>query len=194
MGNFTSRSESNTQYQKLEDEIKNLKDEVNKKADLNGDGIVTKKELEQFSIVQTHAIRKQEEEIVQLKQELKNKDNEINNWKLSYEEVSKKHQMLIDYQNALDEQKQDPEKLNSKISKSAVDEFVKDLLSDPNINIRMMPDSIESKIYANTILITLSSLQKIFNNVNLDVMGHELKIQMKPTIDSQILDMKKNDE
>jgi len=105
--------------------------------------------------------------------------NKINTLQNTYDELFKKHQMYIDKvqqtDNVVDNSSQ---KIH--VSQTAIEKYVDDLLSDPNINIYYLPDSIEKPIYVNTMKMLLSILQKSLNHINIDVVGHELKFHIEP--------------
>ena len=68
------------------------------------------------------------------------------------------------------------------IDDKKIKDIVKNLLLNKNINIGLLPDKIESKLYENIIKIILSILQETLNNTKVELLGHEIKMNLKPTI------------
>jgi hypothetical protein len=54
----------------------------------------------------------------------------------------------------------------------------------------MLPDSIEKPLYTNTLKIILSIVQKMFNHTSLDIIGHQVTMQMEPTEETLDKDQK----
>lgn len=174
-------------YQILQDRLSRLESA----ADLNKDGFVTKKELDEYisrqladkdaelSSLRIDKMRLQEK----LDQERKN----VIKWKQAYDDLHKRHE---DYLQMLANKENDASAspASQHISNQAIGRFVDELLEDPNINIYMLPDSIEKPLYVNFLKIFLSLLQKILHNTNLDLIGHEFKVNMRPTLETQLLD------
>jgi hypothetical protein len=61
-----------------------------------------------------------------------------------------------------------------------VDKFVTQLLEDPNVNVYGLPDSVESAMYRNTIRLMLGAMEKVFENVQIEFIGHKINIVMQP--------------
>ena len=66
------------------------------------------------------------------------------------------------------------------ISTQSIDKFVDDLIADPNVNIYLIPDRVEKTMYTNTLKMFFSILQKTFNNISVDIIGHEFKMSVVP--------------
>lgn len=175
MGNYFSQQEH--RLQRLEQAI-----------DSNGDGIVTKTELQgylknrdsELAMLQTEkaVLQKQILKMEELHEiALENSEKETVKWHNAYVSLQEKFIKLEAEKNT---------NKPSVICNGAVDDFVDELLKDPNINIYLLPDSIERKVYSNTLKIILSTLQKMFNNTNLDIIGHQLKLSLQPTLESKI--------
>ena len=128
--------------------------------DTNHDGVVTRKEMEAY--INTQLVEK-DEKMIQLREE--------------YDDLFKKHSQLLEQvarNNSVDVAKQ------SNISGEAIQKFVDELLADPNVNIYGFPDKIESALYRNIIRMVLGALEKLFNNVNIDFIGHKITVAMVP--------------
>ena len=99
--------------------------------------------------------------------------------KLSETDILKKNNQELTEKNKLLE-----EKLNSyenptfKLDNKKINEIVEGLLSNKNINVGLLPDSIESKLYENVIKIVLSILQETLKNAKIDLLGHEIKMSL----------------
>jgi F0F1-type ATP synthase assembly protein I len=60
--------------------------------------------------------------------------------------------------------------------------LVQQVLKDPNINIRVLPDQIERKLYETTVRLTLNAIYKIFQELNGKpiFLGYQLQLQQYP--------------
>lgn len=74
----------------------------------------------------------------------------------------------------------------SELSQKRIDEFVEELLKNENINIDYLPDFVERQIYRNTINITFKLLNKLFNTTSIKFMGHKLKLDIEPLVESEV--------
>jgi hypothetical protein len=106
-----------------------------------------------------------------------------NVWKDRYEAVCNKYDRLI-AQKTLGEAVGSTH--TSQISDEAVDKFVKQLLDDPNINIRLLPDIIESGLYTNMLKFLLHLMAHTSNTAGITVLGHKIRIIIEPDTKSQI--------
>jgi len=68
----------------------------------------------------------------------------------------------------------------SQVSSEAIDSYVNSLLKDPKKNIPWVPDSIEYKVHSMISKALLESLAKICDHVSVEVMGHEISLQVHP--------------
>lgn len=66
------------------------------------------------------------------------------------------------------------------ISNSNIESFVDDVLADPSVNISLLPDAIERPLYTNLIKIVLNVLQKTLAGIKLDLVNHELSLEINP--------------
>ena len=109
--------------------------------------------------------------------QLLEKDKEIIYLREAYDDLFKKHSQVLEQvarNNTLDTAKQ------SNISGEAVQKFVDKLLADPNVNIYGFPDKIEAALYRNVIRMILGAMEKLFNNVSVDFIGHKITMSMVP--------------
>lgn len=96
------------------------------------------------------------------------------------------------------------------VSKENIDTLVEDILEDPSINIKLIPDVIESQIYKSTIILTLNLIYRLIGWIHgKRLLGHEFvisrtklpvysermervrqraKIQMKDNLDEELLE------
>jgi hypothetical protein len=61
------------------------------------------------------------------------------------------------------------------ISRVRVEKFVDELLSDPDVNIALVPDSIEKPLYVNAVLIMLHLLQHTLEKSQVVLLDHVIK-------------------
>jgi len=197
MGNLLCTASSDELgYNNLQERIHRLEEA----ADLNNDGLVTKEELQVYTANQ---LELKDSEIMVLRTEKARLMNDL-------AELARVKDKLVDtaraeavkWKDAHDRLQrvlaQDLREASAErdtvISNQAIERFVEELLNDPNINIRVLPDGIERPLYANFLKITLSILQKLFNNSNIDLIGHEFKVQVQPTLETQLMDTADNNE
>lgn len=65
------------------------------------------------------------------------------------------------------------------ISKHNIELFVDNMLKDPDINIGVLPDVIERKIYINMFKIMLGILDNLLDSTKIEFMGHEIAFDLK---------------
>lgn len=196
MGNTFSNNSESRDLNTLQSRI----DKLELAADLDGDGLVTKKELKEYAakelelkdseilLLRTEKTRL-EKQVADLKVKAYNAqqqaDKELDRLQSAYDTLHMRHEQYLEMI-----AKDTTQDTASNISTKAIDRFVDELLADPNINIYMLPDTIEKPLYANTLKIMLSVVQKMFNNTNLDIIGHEFKMNMQPTLETRLEDTK----
>ena len=61
-----------------------------------------------------------------------------------------------------------------------IQDIVKQLLKNKNINVGLLPDAIEGKLYENMIKIVLAILQDTLKETKIDLLGHQIKISLIP--------------
>ena len=69
---------------------------------------------------------------------------------------------------------------NSTVSLEVVDEIVEEMLSDPNSNLPFVPDFVERQMLQKAVLYMLSALAKAVDSSNVETMGHEVVMSMRP--------------
>lgn len=146
--------------------------QANSRADTNGDGVVSRKEMESYLSSQ---LQVREDELLRLRNELERVQNE-------YEALSKKHSKLIsDLSNDSVADSNDLSIVKSKVSDEAIESFVQSLIDDPNVNIHGFPDRIEKAMYKRLTKMALVSLEKTIDNVSFEMIGHKVQLVMRPT-------------
>lgn len=135
-------------------------------ADLNNDGIVTRDEMETYMATQ---LKMREDELIRL-------NHEKDELKKQYDELYKKHEEML---NEIREGRGELIPVST-VSNIAVEKFVEQLLADPNVNVYGLPDAVESAVYRNTIRLMLGAMEKVFENVQIEFIGHKINIVMQP--------------
>ena len=64
------------------------------------------------------------------------------------------------------------------ISKVNVEALVDKMLANVDINIRLLPDSIERKIYTNVITGIMATVDEVLSTVTLNIAGKKLKLDL----------------
>lgn len=62
------------------------------------------------------------------------------------------------------------------LSKDEIKHFVESLLTNDNVNIKYLPDSVERNLYVNVFTILMEILKETLTGVKIDMMGHKLKL------------------
>lgn len=84
--------------------------------------------------------------------------------------------------------------LNEKeTSLHAIEAYVHTLLQDTNINIALLPDCIEKKLYGNTIKILVSLLYKLLKGFRVSLFNHTISLVIYPNL-NKIEEKEKNDK
>ena len=69
-------------------------------------------------------------------------------------------------------------KIGESFSDQQIDEFVDKLLANNSINMSLMPDYIEKKLYKNVFSICLGILDTLLDTVKIEFMGHKIVIDL----------------
>lgn len=93
--------------------------------------------------------------------------------RVEYESLKREYKKLLSSSTEVDV-------VQSKISEEAVQKFVQNILNNPNTNIYMIPDAIESSVYKSTLLAVLHSLSHLADNSHISFMGHRIQISIIP--------------
>lgn len=136
-------------------------------ADLNGDGIVTRQEMETYFSTQ---LKLREEELDKLRKENKSLEQ-------SHSELLSRYEKLL---KQVRKGKLPDISQESRISNTAIEDQIKQWLADPNINIKYIPDRAEMFMYKKSLTAFLAGLEKVFESLELDLLGHRIKVSMIP--------------
>lgn len=68
----------------------------------------------------------------------------------------------------------------AKLSEKKIDEFVKEILQNKNINIKYFPDFVEEKIYKNIFTILVNLLDHLIDTTSIQLLGHEINFDFAP--------------
>lgn len=73
--------------------------------------------------------------------------------------------------------------LNEKeTSLHAIEQYVHTLLQDTDVNIALLPDCIEKKLYSNTIKILVSLLYKVLKGFRISLFNHTISLVIYPNL------------
>lgn len=151
-------------------------------ADTNGDGIVTRRELEAFEARMLESFKRQ-------------KESEVMEYQLKIHELEKQIESLKHINKELEARKQYPPEESkpitvvrghtklTELSRTRVNEFVDKLLEDDNVNIKYLPDFVERRIYQNVFNILVNILDNIVETTTINIMGHHLILDVVPNED-----------
>jgi len=171
--------------------------------DADGDGIITREEVHNYvndevnKWKDTYDEKLNEwkdlyEEKLQVKDEtirelrtllearISEKQQEVEDWKTSYDELHAKYSELLE--KFRKKAYKDPKVIQStaNISSEAIEAAVEEILADPNLNLKKVPDWMEKKVYHNLIWVTLMVVERIIASVKIDAVGHEFSLTMTP--------------
>ena len=68
----------------------------------------------------------------------------------------------------------------AKLSEKKINEFVKEILKNKNINIKYFPDFVEEKIYRNVFTILVNLLDHLIDTTSIQLLGHEINFDFAP--------------
>lgn len=66
------------------------------------------------------------------------------------------------------------------ISEEKISEYIDNMLSNDNVNIKILPDFAEKQIYKNMLNLIINMLNNTLENTSFKFLGHELIIVIKP--------------
>jgi len=169
--------------------------------DADGDGVITRTEvhnyvrdelqtmkenyderMEEWKSIYEQKLDAKDENIQNLKDllesQLSQKDAEIEEWKQSYNDLYDRYSQLL---NDVRKENYEPYVATvGNISQASVEKAVEGILSDPNLNLKKVPDWIERKLYFNIVWIILIIVQRIIGSVKVGALGHEFSVIMNP--------------
>lgn len=62
---------------------------------------------------------------------------------------------------------------------ASIEKYVDELLANKDTNVSLIPDVVERRIYRNTLLFAVELMEKIFENVELKVLGQVIKVEIQ---------------
>lgn len=150
--------------------------------DQNGDGIITKEELDMWMV-------KQKEELNRFKQQIEESvrvkyEDELNSAKLEINSLKEEIKVLEQLNLSLKNEETDENtvsKINKQLSKIRIKHMVDEMLKDENVNIKFFPDWVERKIYINMFTLLLNALSRATDSTSLKILDHELTFDFKPS-------------
>lgn len=153
--------------------------------DRNGDGIISKDEMEVF-------MRKQQDEMDKFKNDMNmhvaDKNRELDAAKKMIEVQSKKirdlekknSELTLLCHNTSGTNMQNARLDLKELSKDRIDIIVDDLLKNEDINIKYFPDWVEKKLYTNVFTILVGIIENILEDASINFLGHQISFQLKP--------------
>lgn len=94
---------------------------------------------------------------------------------VAYNDFCQKHEELLN--KTLTDS---PDLEKKRISDEAIEKFVSKLLSDPEINMHVLPDAIEHVIYRKVLRVLLGTLLHIADTSDIEFIGHRLILDIVP--------------
>lgn len=179
MGNIFTRN-TNEKLRVLENRLANLEG-----LDKDEDGVVSKDEFELWKKRQQVDLEKFKQEVIdseKLKHEkiLIEKDAELKELKKELKALKKIN---------LELQKEEVEQIRTRIKDGLVSEdklsedqikiFVEELLKDQDVNIGVIPDWAERRIYENVFTMLIGLIRKTVDTSSVKFMGHKVGFEMK---------------
>lgn len=157
MGNlFSSRNDNLV----TKEELANLISSIDK----NHDDVITKNEVKSY-----------------IDEQLYDKTQEIQEWKLKYSNLLLDYKMLLeenmiktrDTQNEEDVQK-------STISVLALQDHIQNEILDSESNIKWVPDPIERRAYLTVYKSIMEAIQQLSNTTSLTILNHKVNLHVEP--------------
>lgn len=179
MGNIFTKNRTEEQLRILEDRLANLEG-----IDKDKDGVVSKDEFELWKKRQEVDLEDFKQKVVdgeKLKHEkvLLQKDSELKELKKELKALKKLNEKL---------QREEIEEIRTrvrdgldegKLSEDQIKIFVDELLKDQDVNISVLPDWAERRIYQNVFTILIGLLKKTVETSSLEFMGHKVGFEMR---------------
>jgi glutamyl-tRNA reductase len=156
--------------------------------DADGDGNITMEEVQQYVNMKLASVEEEnrvllrikEKEIEDLEEKCKILKRALEEQEMAYEDLHGKHSEVLDQLLNEAYKQEDFLETTSGVSPEVIENVVEEILKDPNINLKKVPDFLERKVYYNVIWITLIAVEKIMHSIKIDALGHEFKLVMSP--------------
>lgn len=68
----------------------------------------------------------------------------------------------------------------SRVSEAAIDSLVQGILTDHELDLPLIPNSIEARLYRKIIRQALLSIAKMTQGIHLDLLGHQIRVILEP--------------
>jgi hypothetical protein len=182
MGNFLSGSarlsDQEVQIEKLQSRIVDLE-----KLDLNKDGLVSKDELQKWVFMQNQEVlqfekslalefeqkygqqmtelKKQNESLKQINQDLEKQLHELHDVRLKSHDTTENLQPL------------------GQLSRERINQSVERMINNSTVNISYIPDFVERQIYRNVFRILIGLVDELTSQTSLEVLGHHLTFNLE---------------
>jgi Mg/Co/Ni transporter MgtE len=177
MGNILSQNNQiNDLYQRLE-RMEHI--------DKNNDGIISRKEFEQWKNNELLDIKKSIKNDVKNQYQVKINDlhKELESLKNINNDLSKslyqKNELIERLGENIDDD-EDIQKLVDLLSQEKINQFVEELLEDEETNIKYLPDFVERQIYRNVFQLSIKLMNKMMHSMSFELINHKLHIAMVP--------------
>jgi len=146
--------------------IENRLKELESHADLDGDGIVTREEMETYMATK---LQLREAELIELRDALEKEKSEHIHIREKYEELRELYTS------------DNPEKVSvSRISGKVIKRFIEEQLEDPDHNWKNVPDIVEKPVKLAEYKASLELIEHLFSMGYFDIAGHRIQGTIKP--------------
>lgn len=119
-------------------------------------------------------------EILDSQQKYKSSKSEMGKLKAEYDDLSERHTKLIKEHNELVQTGVKVQKVISKISEQAVDDYVESILSDPAVQHGYITEAMEGVVYKKALKVVLHAIAKAADSAHLQFIGHKVTFAIEP--------------
>lgn len=158
---------NNTELRSMVNELKISIDDIRSKADKNGDGVVTKDELENYVL---KVVSSKDEEIVVLNKIVED---------LRKENILLRNKMLEMNDSSVNREQDDSQVIM--IDDDIISLLAQEIIANPSTNMKYVPDVIEIQAYEKAFKAILMSIGVALKSTSFDVLGHTLKVSLRPS-------------
>lgn len=120
-------------------------------------------------------------ELLDNQRKYKSSKSEIVKLKAEYDELAERHTKLIKEHNELVQTGVQVQKVVSKISEKAVDDYVESILSDPAVQHGYITEAIEGVVYKKALKVVLHAIAKAADSAHLQFIGHKVTFAIEPS-------------
>lgn len=177
------RIDTNDDQMVTKDEMMKHVNELMSKMDTDKDGVVSTDEYQSYIDTRLEPLQDKIDEWKNLYEltadRLEEANNEINRWKGLYEDLESRYDRLVD-----DTIDKSPIQ-SSHISKDLVRKYVEDkIIANKNLNIRLVPDSIEAKTWTFVLTELLEGFDSMIEHAGMDMINHRLSLGIRVNEDA----------